>query len=685
MELNPDSATAEQLAMEVAEAPAEPTLDDVVAASGVEALVSVPNIAEFISDERLATIGDEAIREYMLDRDSMSDWRERMDRAIDLARMHKGDKTYPFAGAANVKYPLVTTAALQFNARAYPAIVPSDEVVKVKVHGADPQGLKAARGKRIAAHMSWQLTSQIEEWEEETDKLLTLLPIVGTVVRKVWYDPARQRIHCRIVQPGSFVVHDKVRMLSDAPRVSEEITLYPGEIVERRKSGVFRDIPYEDSERDGDSEASELFIEQHRGIDLDGDGYREPYVVTIHERTRKVARIVADFDAVDVTRDQTGAVSSIRRGSYFVPYHFLPSLDGGFHGTGLGLLLGDIGETINSILNMSLDAGHMASRGGGFIGSDFRIKGGAQQFKPGEWKTAQATGAQIKEAIVPLTFPGPDRTLFELLGLLIEAGRDVTSTKDVLTGETARNMPATTTLALIEQGMAQFTAAYKRIWRALKSEFRLIADINAQTVQPQEYNGFHDEEVMFDPAQEYSLADMDIQPVADPNAVTRMQEMGRAQFLMQLAENGMIDPAAAAQRALTAANIPDIEELAPKPDPMQQQIAQMQMQIGQADLVMKLVDVQKRIAEIEEIRSKTMSNVADAQSKAAVIPLEQALMKLMAVRDEIARTLGGDAGGMAASPGDQGYPQGAGMPGGAGGIERSRRRGGMAGRFRRRP
>ena len=125
---------------------------------------------------------------------------------------------------------------------------------------------------------------------------------------------------------------------------------------------------------------------------------------------------------------------------------------------------------------------------------------------------------------------------------------------------------------------------------------------------------------MFDPAKEYSLADMDIQPVADPNAVTRMQEMGRAQFLMQLAENGMIDPAAAAQRALTAANIPDIEELAPKPDPMQQQIAQMQMQIGQADLVMKIVDVQKRIAEIEEIRSETMSNVADAQSKAAVIP-----------------------------------------------------------------
>jgi hypothetical protein len=35
-------------------------------------------------------------------------------------------------------------------------------------------------------------------------------------------------------------------------------------------------------------------------------------------------------------------ILSIRRGSYFVPFKFMPGLDGGFHGTGLGLLLGDI-------------------------------------------------------------------------------------------------------------------------------------------------------------------------------------------------------------------------------------------------------------------------------------------------------------------------------------------------------
>ena len=125
---------------------------------------------------------------------------------------------------------------------------------------------------------------------------------------------------------------------------------------------------------------------------------------------------------------------------------------------------------------MMIDAGHMASRGGGWIGSEFRLKGGVQQFKPGEWKLAGASGADIKNSVVPMTFPGPDATLFQLLGLLIEAGKEVASVKDVMTGDTGgRNMTATTTLALIEQGMTVFTAAYKRIYRSLKKEFKLFA------------------------------------------------------------------------------------------------------------------------------------------------------------------------------------------------------------------
>ena len=668
----------------------------------LQQILESENIAELLDQHELDEIGQDAVDDYKLDKQSMKAWLDQMKDGIELAKLTKSEKTYPFKMAANVKYPLVTTAALQFNARAYPAIVASDGIVKAKVHGSDPQGLKAARGDRVAAHMSWQLMSKIEEWEEETDKLLVQLPIVGTMVRKVWYDPTVQRPRCRVITPGAFIVNDKIKALGEAPRMTEEISLYPSEIESRKRAGTFRKVEF--SEADGEDRMKpEDFIEQHTRLDLDEDDYDEPYIVTVHVPTGKVARIVADFEESSVIYGEPdpeqmmmvqqaammgvqmpmpqGEVISITRGSYFVPYHFLPSMDGGFFGTGLGILLGDISKTVNSIINMMMDAGHMASLGGGFIGSDMRIKGGSQRFSPGEWKMTGAKGADIRNAIVPMTFPGPDQTLFQLLGLLIDAGREVASVKDIMTGDNGgKTQTATTTLALIEQGMMVFTASYKRIFRALKGEFKLLAKINATTVSKEEYNAFHDyvdaqtgQPAMLDPAQEYAAADMDIVPVADPSSVTKMQEAAKAQIIMQLAEQGMVDKGEAAKRVLSAASLSDTDALMPKPDPMAQQVAQFQQAMAEADLTMKQIEVQKKLAEIDKLRAETMTEGVDAAATAAGVQLDQMKMQLEAIRDGIAGLIGQGFGrvaqpsGFGAGPvGGQGLDQGAGGYGDAG-------------------
>lgn len=642
-------------------------------------IIAADNVADLLEEERLATIASDCLRGYEIDRDSMSDWTKRMEKGIELASLVKEEKTYPFDKAANVKYPLITTAALQFNARAYPAIVPSDQVVKVRIHGKDPQGMKAARAERVSEHMSWQLSSQIEEWEETTDKMLTILPIVGTVVRKVWFDPAEGRARCRLVEPAGFIVNNRVKTLSDAPRISEELPLFPDEIASRRRSGMFRDVEYVEKEGE-DTHAVQDFIEQHCRLDLDEDGYEEPYIVTLHKKSQKVARIVADFTEEDVVFGPNGVVN-IRRGSYYVPYHFLTSMDGGFFSTGFGLLLGDMSESINSIINMMLDAGHMASRGGGFIGSEFRVKGGSQQFKPGEWKMVAARGGDIKNALVPITFPGPDATLFNLLGLMIDAAKDVSAVKDVLTGDTGgRAQTATTTLALIEQGMAQFTAAYKRIFRSLKQEFKILARINAQTVGPDEYQRFHDypvppppqsvEEMMAyqqamqmvpTPQGDYGAEDLDIEPVADPAAVTKMQEAAKAQFLMQLAEAGMVDRAEASKRMLQAAAISDHEALMPQPDPMAQQMQAIAGQMAQADATLKMIEVDKALVEIEKTRSEIVKNMTDAAATEFEMRISTVRQMLEATKIGLEQVLGRGAGGMAGAPGNGGYgprPQG---------------------------
>lgn len=658
----------------------------------VDMVTQAQNLARDMTDLELTRVARQVLEDFDLDKDSMSDWLDQMKRGIDLAKLVKAEKTYPFKRASNVKYPLVTSAALQFNARAYPAIVPSDQVVRAAVFGEDAQGLKAARGERIAAHMSWQLTSQMEEWEEDTDKLLLQLPIVGTMVRKVWYDPVQKRPRSRLLEPGAFVINDKVKTLTDAPRASEELSLYPSEIATRVKSGQFVECDYDEGQ---DKQEAQMFIEQHCLLDLDEDGISEPYIVTVHRDTEKVVRVVADFEPTDVKYSteprmqmMTGemgmppgqmmqhevvtGITAINRGSYFIAYKFMPGIDGGFHGTGLGLLLGDISDTINTIINLMLDAGHMASLGGGFIGSEFRIKGGNQRFEPGEWKMMSATGNDMRSSIVPMTFPGPDAVLLQMLGMLIEAGKEISSTKDIMTGDNGGQVQtATTTLALIEQGMMVFSAAYKRIFRALRREYTLLAKINSRTVDPQQYNAFHDivdaqgQPVMFDPAAEYGAADMDIQPVADPRSVTKMQEMAKANMLMQMAQQGLIDPQAAGKRVLEAAAIGNIEELSPKPDPQKaQQQAQMEqfqmnmaMEMARAKLVETMADVELTLAKIETEKANMIKTMSEADAKHATIRLDRMTLMLEERRNGLEQAINaGTMGGMAGQSGNADGP-----------------------------
>lgn len=662
---------------EEAERPEEPTMrpDEFVAS-----VVQAANIIDILAPEKVSAIASDAMRDYRRDKRSMKDWQNLMQRGIDLATMVKKDKEYPFKGASNICYPLIATAALQFNARAYPALVPSENAVKARTYGKDPQGKKAARAERVAEYMSFQLTTEIDEWEGETDKLLTQLPIVGQMFRKVWYDPIEKRPRCSLLDAGCLIVNDKVKSLASAECVTEEFSLYRNEIDDRIAAGVFAKIELEDDET-GDPEQ---FIEHHCRLDLDGDGYKEPYIVKVHTKTEEAVSIVADFDEQDVEfetetvavevpvqdgmtgtiammpmpQEVPSAIKHIRRNTYYVDYKFLPSLTAGFHGTGLGLLLGDITDTVNSIMNMMMDAGHYASLGGGFIGSEFRIGGGNTRFRPGEFKKVSATGQDIRSSIVPMTFPGADATLYSMLGMLIDAANKLASVQDIITGDTGtKNMTATTTLALIEQGMAVFTAAYKRIFRAMKREYKLLAKINAYAVPAEKYAAFHDEgdeqnPVTFDPAQEFGAADMDIEPVADPSAITKMQEAAKAQIVIQMAEMGMVDRGEAAMRVLEASSIPDREALMPKPDPAAQEMQAMQGQMMRAQLAQAMADIDLTMAKVRSEQAKAIKDMSEIEQEDARLRFDAIVATLEHERESIGQILQAATRGMAGASGD---------------------------------
>jgi len=583
----------------------------------LQQMSDMPNVADDIDSDRLAHIGQQVAKEYQIDKDSRSTWEERARRAMKIARQEKEGKTSPWENASNVKYPLLTTAALQFAARAYPAIVDGDRVVKSAVNGADPGGMKAASGDRVSAHMSYQLLNEME-WESDVDTMLHQLPIVGCAFKKVYADGQKEAGFCDdLVSAFDLVVNQTAKSLRTVPRMTHLVPLYPHEIAERQRSGLMLDIDLKGEGKDGnDDHSPHMLLEQHTYLDLDEDGIVEPWIVTVHEKMEKVLRIRAGFDPAAIEIDaERGKIIRIPRRDYFVKVPFIPDPEGGFYDLGFGHLLGDINDEIDTNINQMNDAATMQNAGGGFIGGGIDLGKGRSEYRiaPGRYRTVKASGNDLKSNIVPFDHPGPSATTLSLLELMIQAGKDISGVQDIMVGDQKTNQTATTTLALIEQGMKVFTAIYKRIFRALKEEFRLIFEINKASLNVQKYMMLMD---LGPEIQQDYQGQMDIMPVADPNNITDMQRLAKAQMVLEEVRQGNphVNPFEATKRAFEAARIEKVEEvLIPPPPPdapkeptpeeqaaqikltEMQQAAQIKQETAVMDLQMKAQDMMLKL------------------------------------------------------------------------------------------
>jgi chaperonin GroES len=602
--------------------------------SPLQSLIEATNIASSLDEEQLELIGDECSQGYETDSASSESWRDMVSSWMEMATQVIENKSYPWPNSSNVKYPLVSVAAMQFSARAYPTLIPADgKIVKPVVIGADVTGEKLKRAERVAKYMNYQLMHEMDNWEEDMDRLLIMDAIMGTVFKKTFYDPYTEKMCSKLIDPRNLVINYDAESLEKAERISEDVYLYEREVDERKRMGIYLDVDigkptassfdHRESVAD-DSTIPYFLIEQHTWLDLDDDGVKEPYVVTFHKDTKKVLRIAARFMETGA-KFRDGKLVRIEALQYYTKYGFIPNPESRIYDLGFGHLLGPINESVNTIINQLVDAGTLANLQSGFIGKGLRLKMGDQILKPGEWKAVNATGDDLKKQIVPLPTKEPSSTLFNLLGTLITSGKELASVAEIFVGKMpGQNTPATTTMATIEQGMKVFTAIYKRIYRSLYKEFKKLYRLNGTFLDPQTMVLILDEPT--GPA-DFSMDGYDICPGADPTAVSSTERLLKAQGLLELLPLGTIDPVKVTMRVLEAQDQPNWQELIPgmaetgqpqiPPPPPDPKVQHMQMkmeadaqlnQLKQQAAAMKL-EMDQRSAEFKLMMEESLGNM----------------------------------------------------------------------------
>jgi hypothetical protein len=538
------------------------------------------NLADFLPDDVLGRMASDLSSKYQEYVSSRKDWEKTYTQGLDLLGFKYDQRTEPFSGASGATHPVLAEAVTQFQSLAYKELLPADGPVRTQVIGlSTPE--KTQQATRVKDFMNYQIMDQMKEYEPEFDSMLFHLPLAGSTFKKVYYDEMEERAVSKFVPADDLIVPYTATSLDDAEAIIHRVKISENDLRKQQVSGFYRDIDIGkpgDKESDIEKKERELegisktqnedvytILECHVDLDLEGfedqnpetgepSGIKIPYIVTIEEASREVLSIRRNYEVGNPKKNKV---------QYFVHFKFLPGL--GFYGFGLIHMIGGLSRTATSALRQLLDAGTLSNLPAGFKMRGIRIRDDAQSIQPGEFRDVDAPGGNLRDSFMMLPFKEPSQTLLSLMGVVVQAGQRFASIADLQVGDGNQQAAVGTTVALLERGSRTMSAIHKRIYSALKNEFRLMARV-FKLYLPQEYP--YDVVGGQRMIKQSDFDDrVDILPVADPNIFSQTQRISLAQTELQLATSNpqMHNMYQAYRNMYEALGVKNIDNLLVKP------------------------------------------------------------------------------------------------------------------------
>ena len=505
------------------------------------------NLAEYLSDYELSRISSDLSSEFDSNKASRQEWEDTYSNGLELLGFSYSERSQPFRGASGVTHPLLAEAATQFQAQAFNELLPSSGPVRTAIMGEETRE-KASQAQRVRQFMNYYLTNVMEDYTPDMDQMLFYLPLAGSTFKKVYFDEALGRIVSKFVPAENLVVPYETSDLDTCPNITQVVRMGLNDLRKMQVGGFYLDIPVTPVQQDLDSVGTEMdringmessqidydctLLECHVDLDLEGyedrdedgepTGIKLPYIVTISQDNGQVLAVRRNYLEEDEQRKKI---------QYFVHYKFLPGF--GFYGLGLIHTIGGLSRTATSSLRQLIDAGTLSNLPAGFKARGLRIRDDDEPLQPGEFRDVDAPGGAIRDSLMPLPFKGPDQTLFQLLGFVVQAGQRFATITDMKVGDGNQGAAVGTTIAMLEQGSRVMSAVHKRLHYAMRQEFKILARVMSETLPPEYPYSIEgaDQSVM---ATDFDDR-VDVIPVSNPNAFSQSQRILLAQTKLQLA------------------------------------------------------------------------------------------------------------------------------------------------------
>ncbi len=428
--------------------------------------------------------------------------------------------------------------------------------------------------------MSYEFLIKSKTWLMDQHKLCHILSSWGVAFKEVKYNKTTGEVCSEILQPEDVIINQNTVSLEKCKRFTVRNYVTKNEILCEVNKGCFTEPNFttmdvktlDNTDKSNDTQEPNPVYEilkQFIWLDLDDDNLSEPYFVFVHKPTDQLLGIYPAFEMNDLILDpQTQKLIEIKPRHNLIDYHLINDPEGKYHSLGLNYILLHLNKAITAILRQLIDSGILANVQGGFITKAFKTREKTIRPKMGQFTLLDVgggvgTGVDISKQIMPLPYKEPSQVLLGLLTMLIECGKTSGFMSDLLTGDAQmQNVPATTILAMIEQGTRAFKPVVQKLYHSEKTEFQSWFHFQAQNMKNDVYFRFNKDAQQVDqqgqpvPVQtivgsDFDEESFDIIPVADPTMCSEAHKYARLQAIIQLFQTTAISSMNMQQSLLT--------------------------------------------------------------------------------------------------------------------------------------